>query len=107
MNHAQVEEYILSMPNAQLDYPFGEKVAVYKVNDKMFAIIQEGSDPIRLSVKCDPQLAKVLRERYESVLPGYHLNKKHWNTILLTGQLPWEEIQGFIRHSFELITSND
>lgn len=106
MNHAQVEEYILSMPNAQLDYPFGEKVAVYKVNDKMFAIIQEGSDPIRLSVKCDPQLAKVLRERYESVLPGYHLNKKHWNTILLTGQLPWEEIQGFIRHSFELVLTS-
>lgn len=104
MKHAQVEEFIMSMPNAVLDYPFGEKVAVYKVNDKMFALIQEGSEPIRLSVKCDPQLARLLRERYESVLPGYHLNKKHWNTVLLTGQLPWEEIQGFIRHSYELVS---
>jgi predicted DNA-binding protein (MmcQ/YjbR family) len=105
MNHQQVEDYVLSMPNAILDYPFGEKVAVYKVNDKMFAIIQEGGQPVRLSLKCDPQLARLLRERYESVLPGYHLNKKHWNTVLLTGQLPWEEIQGLIRHSYELVVN--
>lgn len=105
MTHQEVEEYILSMPNAVLDYPFGEKVAVYKVNDKMFALIHEGSNPLRVSMKCDPQLAKLLRERYESVLPGYHLNKRHWNTILLTGQLPWEEIQGFIRHSYELVVN--
>ena len=105
MTHAEVEAYILSMPDAVLDYPFGEKVAVYKVNDKMFALIQEGSNPIQVSLKCDPQLAKLLRERYESVLPGYHLNKRHWNTILLTGQLPWEEIQGLIRHSYELVVA--
>lgn len=106
MTHEQVEEYILSMPNAMLDYPFGEKVAVYKVHDKMFALVQEGSNPVRLSLKCDPQLAKLLRERYESVLPGYHLNKRHWNTVLLTGQLPWEEIQGLIRHSYELVAAH-
>lgn len=103
MNHKQVEKYILSMPNAILDYPFGEGVAVYKVNDHMFALIQEGSDPLRLSLKCDPKLAKLLRDKYETVMEGYHLNKKHWNTILLTGQLPWEEIQGLIRHSYELV----
>ena len=72
----------------------------------MFALIAEGSDPVRLSLKCDPQLAILLREKYETVLVGYHLNKKHWNTILLTGQLPWEEIQGLIRHSYELIKEN-
>ena len=54
-------------------------------------------------MKCDPQLAVVLREKYETVLEGYHLNKKHWNTILLTGQLPWEEVQGLIRHSYQLV----
>lgn len=103
MDHKTVEEYVLSMPNAVLDYPFGEDVAVYKVNDKMFALIPEGKDPVRISLKCDPLLAETLREKYETVLPGYHLNKKHWNTIILTGQLPWEEIQGFIRHSYDLV----
>jgi predicted DNA-binding protein (MmcQ/YjbR family) len=102
-SHKLVEEYILSMPNARLDYPFGKDVAVYKVGDKMFALIQEGSNPVKLSLKCDPQLALVLREKYESIMPGYHLNKKHWNTLLLSGQLTWEETQDLIRHSYELV----
>lgn len=103
MTHKELEAYILSMPNAVLEYPFGEGVAVYKTNDKLFAIIQEGSDPVRLSLKCDPQLAQVLREKYESVLPGYHLNKKHWNTIVCSGQLSESEIHDLIRHSYELV----
>lgn len=107
MEHKTVEEYILSMPNARLDYPFGEGVAVYKVEDKMFALIQEGKDPVHLSLKCDPQLAKLLRERYETVMEGYHLNKKHWNTLLLTGQLSWEEVQDLIRHSYILVTEGE
>lgn len=111
MNHKAVEEYILSMPNSWLDYPFGKGVAVYKVgpedSGKMFALIAEGSKPVRLSLKCDPQLAKLLREKYETVMEGYHLNKKHWNTILLTGQLPWEEIQGLIIHSYALVKDGE
>lgn len=103
MDHKTVEDYILSMPNAQREYPFGESVAVYKVNDKMFALISEGKDPVRLSLKCDPQLSQVLRERYEEVMPGYHLNKKHWNTLVLSGQLEWTEVQGLIRHSYQLV----
>lgn len=103
MDHKTIEEYILSMPNARLDYPFGKDVAVYKVGDKMFALIAEGTDPIRLSLKCDPQLAKLLREKYETVMEGYHLNKKHWNTMLLTGQVPLDEVQDLIRHSYELV----
>jgi predicted DNA-binding protein (MmcQ/YjbR family) len=103
MDHKTVEEYILSMPNSRLDYPFGKDVAVYKTDDKMFALISEGKEPVQLSLKCDPQLAVHLRDKYESVMPGYHLNKKHWNTIVLTGQLPWEEIQGLIRHSYNLV----
>ena len=104
MDHKTVEDYILSMPNAKLDYPFGKDVAVYKAGDKMFALIEEKSDPLRISLKCDPLLAQTLRERYESVMPGYHLNKKHWNTIILSGQLTWEEVQDLIRHSYLLIT---
>jgi len=103
MDHKTVEEYILSMPNARLDYPFGKEVAVYKAGDKMFALITEGKTPVNLSLKCDPELAKVLREKYESVMPGYHLNKKHWNTIILSGQLSWEEVQDLIRHSYSLV----
>jgi predicted DNA-binding protein (MmcQ/YjbR family) len=103
MTHKEVEEYIQTLPNVSLDYPFGEKTAVYKTGDKMFALITEGSDPLRLSLKCDPQLAETLRERYETVMPGYHLNKKHWNTILLSGQLSDNEIKDLIRHSYELV----
>jgi predicted DNA-binding protein (MmcQ/YjbR family) len=106
MDHKTVETYILSMPNARLDYPFGEGVAVYKVADKMFALISEKSQPLQISLKCDPQLATVLRERYESILPGYHLNKKHWNTIILSGQLSWPEVQDLIRHSYELVAND-
>lgn len=93
----------MSLPSTSLDYPFGKDVAVYKYNEKMFALISEGSDPLRLSLKCDPLLAQTLRDKYESVMPGYHLNKKHWNTIVLTGQLEWTEIQDLIRHSFQLV----
>lgn len=104
MDHKTVEEYILSFEGVVREYPFGEGVAVYKVADKMFALIAEGTDPLQLSIKGDPQLNTVLREKYETVMPGYHLNKKHWNTIVLTGQLTWEEIQDLVRHSYILVT---
>jgi len=105
MEHKTVEEYILSMPNAVLEYPFGKEVAVYKVHDKMFALIAEGSSPVRLSLKCDPELSKILRDKYETVMPGYHLNKKHWNTIICSGQLDEEQIKDLIRHSYQLVAS--
>lgn len=104
LSHKELEEYILTMSNAQLEYPFGEDTAVYKVDGKIFAIIAEKSHPVRLSLKCDPQLAVLLREKYETVLPGYHLNKKHWNTIICSGQLPIDEIHDLVRHSYLLVT---
>ena len=103
MDHKTVEDYILSMSGSRLDYPFGEGVAVYKVADKMFALIAECKTPVRLSLKCDPGLSKLLREQYDEVMPGYHLNKKHWISLTLAGQLPWEEVQGLIRHSYHLV----
>ncbi|OGL30715.1 hypothetical protein A3F37_03800 [Candidatus Saccharibacteria bacterium RIFCSPHIGHO2_12_FULL_41_12] len=106
MNHKKIEEYLLSMPNARLDYPFGKEVAVYKIDEKMFALIAEGSDPVRLSLKCDPKLALALREKYESVMPGYHLNKKHWNTLVVSGQLSDQEIKDLIFHSYQLVTKS-
>lgn len=91
------------MPNTRLDYPFGEGTAVYKVGEKMFALIAERSNPVRISLKCDPQLAELLREKYETVLPGYHLNKKHWNTIICSGQLGSDELKDLIIHSYTLV----
>jgi len=100
----EIEEYILSMPNARLEYPFDEKTAVYKAsNNKMFVLIADGSDPLKISLKCDPNLAELLRDKYESIVPGYHLNKKHWITILTTGQVSDDEIRDLIRHSFDLV----
>lgn len=110
MDHKTVEEFLLALPNTYLDYPFGEDIAVYKVKiagqdeGKMFALVPEKSSPVSISMKCDPLLAVTLRERYDTVMPGYHLNKKHWNTIVLSGQLEWEEVQDLIRHSYNLVT---
>lgn len=107
ITHKQLESIILSLPDTRLDYPFGEGVAVYKTdNNKMFALIAEQSSPVRISLKCDPQLSQVLRERYETVLPGYHLNKKHWNTVVCSGQLSDEELRDLIVHSYELVAGS-
>lgn len=112
MTHTQLEEFLLSLPGAWLDYPFGEGVAVYKVGhkdsgqaEKMFALIREGSAPLRVSLKCDPLLAETLRQKYETVLPGYHLNKKHWNTIICSGQLSDQQIYDLARHGYQLVTN--
>lgn len=95
-------------PNVFVDYPFGKDITVYKVNvenePKMFALINHAKHPLALSLKCDPGLAVLLRERYESVMPGYHLHKKHWNTIVLSGQLEIAEVRDLIVHSFNLVT---
>ena len=104
MDFKTVEDYILSMPNAVREYPFGPDVAVYKVGGKMFALISEGKSPVQLSLKCAPELAVVLREKYDEIMPGYHLNKKHWNTLVLAGQLSWDDVQGFIVHSYNLVS---
>jgi predicted DNA-binding protein (MmcQ/YjbR family) len=109
MTHKELEDYLLTFPATWLDFPFGEEAAVYKVGDKatkegkIFAIIAQGSKPLRVSLKCDPQLAVMLREKYETVLPGYHLNKKHWNTIICSGQLSGEEIKDLARLSYNLV----
>ena len=111
MTHKEIEAYILSFPNTWLDYPFGEGTSVYKVGHKeagegkLFAIIADESDPLRVSLKCDPLLAISLREKYESVQPGYHLNKKHWNTILCTGQLSQDEVHDLVRLSYNLVAN--
>lgn len=105
MDHKTVEGYVLSMPDSRLEYPFGPSVAVYKINENMFALIREGKEPVQISLKCDPKLSEVLRAKYDTVMPGYHLNKQYWNTIVLSGQMPWNEVQDLIRHSYQLVSS--
>lgn len=102
MTHKELEEYLLAKPGAQLDYPFGPETAVYKVMDKMFALIPEGK-ALQISLKCDPQLAEHLRQKYEEVHAGYHLNKKHWNTIAVTGQLSRQELFDLVNLSYDLV----
>lgn len=109
MTHKELEDYLLAFPNTWLDFPFGESTSVYKVGDpetkegKLFAIIANDATPLSVSLKCDPILAVSLREKYETVLPGYHLSKKHWNTILCTGQVPEDEIHDLARLSYNLV----
>jgi predicted DNA-binding protein (MmcQ/YjbR family) len=112
MTHKELEDFLLSFPSTWLDFPFGEGTSVYKVGDKaagegkLFAIISDDSNPLRVSLKCDPQLAETLREKYETVVPGYHLNKKHWNTIICSGQLSDDEIKDLARLSYDLVAKN-
>lgn len=112
MTHKEIEQYLLGFPDTWLDYPFGEGTSVYKVGDKatnegkMYAVIQDDSKPLRVSLKCDPILAETLREKYETVVPGYHLNKKHWNTIICSGQLDDEEIKDLVRLSYNLVATS-
>ena len=105
-----LEKRLLEFPKSYLDFPFGPTPAVYKIkggkgSDKMFALLVEQNGLLRLSLKCDPFLAETLREKYESVLPGYHLSKKHWNTLILDGQLSWSEVEALVEHSYQLVAT--
>ena len=81
-------DYCLSKPGTTASYPFGEGTLVLKVLDKMFALISEDSKPLRINLKCDPEDALALRKQYTAITPGYHMNKKHWNTLEMNGSLP-------------------
>ena len=111
MTPKELEQFILSFPNTWLDFPFGESPSVYKIGHtetgggKMFALVSFDTKPVRMSLKCDPLLAERLRETYETVLPGYHLNKKHWNTIICTGQVPDDELKSLITISYNLVNN--
>jgi predicted DNA-binding protein (MmcQ/YjbR family) len=92
-------------PGAAEDYPFGDEVAVFKVAGRMFALVSLGPPPGSVSLKCDPDLAAGLRARYAAITPGYHLNKRHWNTVALDGSVPDEELLGLVDHSYELVVA--
>jgi predicted DNA-binding protein (MmcQ/YjbR family) len=93
---------LLAFPEAQEDQPFGPGALVYKVRGKMFALVSPASPPT-VSLKCNPMLATMLRDTYPAVTPGYHLNKQHWNTVVVDGSIPDSEIHEWIAHSYALV----
>ena len=103
MNYDDAREYLLGKPEAVEDFPFGPDVAVMKIAGKMFATLVSGRDHARMNLKCDPHEALMLRDIFESVRPGYHMNKRHWNTVVLDGSIPPGEIQRMIDNSYALV----
>ncbi|MFT5164041.1 MAG: putative DNA-binding protein (MmcQ/YjbR family) [Alteromonadaceae bacterium] len=107
MKFEQAQTYLLNKPQAVEGHPFGSDVKVYKVKNKMFATLAMGkdSDCHWLNLKCDPDEAVMLRDIFASVVPGYHMNKRHWNTIILDCSIPETEIQRMIDNSFLLVVN--
>ncbi len=103
MDLAQFREYCLNKPGATEDMPFGEDILVFRVGGKMFALASLDEIPATANLKCDPDLALELRDRYEQVRPGYHMNKKHWNTVEIDSGIPDAELRKMINHSYELV----
>jgi len=103
MDLESFREYCLRKPGATEDMPFGEDVLVFRVGGKMFALAPLDEVPATANLKCDPDFALELRDRYEQVRPGYHMNKKHWNTVEIDSEIPDAELQRMIDHSYELV----
>ena len=103
MNKEKVRTYCLSLPLVREDYPFGSDVQVFKIKSKLFALMTNRKGVERVNLKCDPEEAIILREIFEDVIPGYHMNKMHWNTIILSGSIPDGEIKRMIDRSYCLV----
>ena len=103
MDLAKFREYCLSKPQTTEGTPFGPDVLVFKVGGKIFSLASFDEVPITANLKCDPDLALELRDRYEQVRPGYHMNKKHWNTVDIEGGIPDAELRKMIDHSYHLV----
>jgi len=100
----QIRDYCLSLPNVEESMPFGPNHLVFKTFNKMFLLVGLDESPIRFNVKCDPDKALVLREQFpDSVFPGWHMNKKHWNTIYVNGHLSDSLLIDFIFNSYSLV----
>lgn len=104
MDIEYIRNYCLAKPDTEEGLPFGPDVIVFKTNNKAFLLLPLDEVPLRFNVKCNPELALELREQYPTaVLPGYHMNKKHWNTVVINGQVSAKELKNFIDHSYELV----
>ena len=102
----RLRERCLGLPGANEEFPFGDEVSVFKVGGKMFALSHLDGEPLQVSLKCDPELAVQLRSAYEAITPGYHLNKRHWNTITLDGSVPDEMVADLLGDSYDLVVAS-
>ena len=105
MTRDEVLDLCSSLPGAVEDYPFGDEAAVFKVGGRMFALVMLTGEPGGVNLKCDPDWALELRATYAAVRPGYHMNKRHWNTVELDGSVGDTELRQMVDHSYELVTS--
>jgi predicted DNA-binding protein (MmcQ/YjbR family) len=105
MHPAALRDHCLAFPEAVETFPFGSETSVFKVAGKMFALSRLGHSPVRISLKCEPLLAEQLRDAHRAVQPGYHLNKRHWNTVIIDGSLPEQMIKDMIEDSYDLVVS--
>jgi predicted DNA-binding protein (MmcQ/YjbR family) len=105
MDATELRAWCLEHPGAIEDFPFGPETSVFKVAGKMFALSALERAPVQISVKCEPELAVELRNSYPAIRPGYHLNKRHWNTITLDGSLPDQLVRDLVEDSYDLIVS--
>jgi predicted DNA-binding protein (MmcQ/YjbR family) len=106
MDQHELKAQCLALPGAVEDFPFGDEVSVFKVGGKMFALCRLDGEPLQLSVKCEPELAVQLRATYPAIAPGYHLNKRHWNTITLDGSLPDQMVTDLLGDSYDLVAAS-
>lgn len=102
MNVETLREYCISKKNVTESFPFGDDTLVFKTGGRIFALVNLEGD-LSINLKCNPALAIELRERYSSVIPGYHMNKKHWNTVYLDGSVPDKEVFSWVDHSYDLV----
>lgn len=105
MNPAELRDHCLAFSGAEETFPFGVETSVFKVAGKMFALSRLGAESLRVSLKCEPALAEGLRAAHTAILPGYHLNKRHWNTVIIDGSLPTQVIKDMIEDSYDLVVS--
>jgi predicted DNA-binding protein (MmcQ/YjbR family) len=103
MNIEEIRDYALAKADAEEGMPFGNETLVFKVRGKLFLLMGLDNDPLQFNVKCDPARAIELREEYDCVIPGYHMNKKHWNTVIIDGTLTKKQLKEMIDHSYALV----
>lgn len=103
MDFDDLKSYLMQKAGSVEEFPFDTVTLVIKVSGKMFALVGTNDDPLRINLKCDPDKAEVLREIYPAILPGYHMNKRHWNTVVLDGSIPDDEIRAMIDESYALV----
>jgi predicted DNA-binding protein (MmcQ/YjbR family) len=105
MDPLELRDLCLSFTGAEETFPFGTETSVFKVAGKMFALSALGGDSLRVSLKCEPDIAVALRAAHAAVIPGYHLNKRHWNTVIVDGSLPEQMVADMIEDSYDLVVS--